>query len=128
MNGKAFKQALKSIGANNVFTQLDKSHKKVKGLNYWIAEGVMTFEGAYSKIANMQIGDPQGKDYQVCGFLDKTSIMLIRNFASNTKVDVSLIEEKLVFSETLERVVIHSRFKMYEPAASSISYIMEIKS
>lgn len=119
-NGKAIKDALKIIGATNTLwgwkadSRKAKNADKVSGMNYWIAEGILTFEGEDGKTADVYIG----QDYQICGFIDKTALMLLRNIGDATCVEVILEDGYLVFRECHKRMVLNNRFKRYEPLAN----------
>lgn len=121
-SGKDIKSALKQIGATNTFWgwKSDKNKKnanKVNGFNYWIADGVLTFEGGDGQTADVYIG----QDYQICGFIDKTALMLLRNIGNQTCVEVYIEDGYLVFKECHERMTLNNRFKLYEPMANNFT-------
>ena len=129
--GKDITQALKAVGANNVFRVRAQAYyfadwrnridtmgkeKKTSGLNWWIAEGVLTFEGADGTTADVSI---EGADYQECGFLDKTAISGLRQLGKASCVTVTISDGHLVFTEKTERMRLSSRFAIHEPAADN---------
>ena len=125
-NGKAIRQALYDLGAQNVFraeayTLVDRLYGKpqvdkklVVGLNWWIANGYLTFEGGNG----VTIGVPiPGADYQRCGFLDKIAIQGLRQIANFTVVKITIENEMLVFTEQHKRMHLSMRFHVLEPVA-----------
>ena len=88
--------------------------QKVAGLNWWIADGALTFEGGDGQATSVTL---PGADYQRCGFLDKIAIQGLRQIANFTVVKVAIENEMLVFTEQHERMHLSMRFHVLEPVA-----------